>query len=659
MKKLLAILLVLIIFTSGLTVLANEPEFVRLRVLEAEGAIISWEPATRVITIQIGGSTIEFTQGSNIAYVNGQLFSLHHPLRNIGGFNYIYVPDLLNILESLATHLGNTLALLPLIMEEAAQLANIPGMAVAIVDINNDFVFYTGLGLADTTTGRPVDENTVFNLASISKPFTAIAIMQLVESGLIDLDSPVINYLPDFFVPPCPINGGDYRNITVRMLLTHTSGIQNDFTAGGALTTGSHNPNHLNNLLDNLANYPVMVPENTAFIYNNNAYNVLGVLAATVAGYSDYFAGFLSLTEENIFRPLGMSSTSFAVNENMPLAMGYDREGRQDQFLFYNAIPTGGLNSTAYDMARFMQAVLNGGEGILESETLDYMFAPQEFTFTGAPHTFGNLAHQGLGFHRAYAFGIAIDGFSFYGHNGNLIHYHSDMIFCFDNGLGVFITFNGMGAIGAERIYSEFLLRMAIQEIGGNFNLPPVPHVTPIEIAPEELERLTGIYLFSGADSFATLILTDEGNLAFMNYMGFDEPVTLFPLSDGSFIDDTFNFIFWFNFDYDEVLVQWGHNREVMAGARIDEIVISENFEDFIGVYVPVTEGNHVSLITRIEVGISEEGIPYILMHAYHGVTPIAPIVHLEDNRFLGNIEFTVEGGNTFLNIPLARFVRE
>ena len=671
MKKVLTVLLTLIIFTSGLGVYAHQhEEFVRLRILEEEGAIVEWHPETRDITVEISGIVIKFTQGSPIVYVNDiEYFTLSQPIRNIDRFHYIYLPDLIALFESFSqeetiietAHLANTIALLPLFMAEIEGLANVPGMAVAIVDYNNDFVFYGGFGLADASTGQEVDEHTVFGVASISKVFTAIAIMQLVEQGLIDLDAPVINYLPDFYVPPSPTDGGDYSNITIRMLLTHTSGINNDFLAGGVVTTDKPNPDHLNNFLENIARYPSLVPVNSAVLYNNNAYNLLGIIAATVAGYDDYYEGFIELTRENIFAPLGMNNTSFAVDENLPRAMGHDREGLVDEFLFYNGIPAGGLNSTAYDMSRFIQAVFNGGilddNRILQAETLSYMFAPQEFNFTDAPHTFLNIAHQGLGFHRAYAFGLAMDGFSFYGHNGNLIHHHSDLVFSFDNGIGAFITFNGIGAVGLERIYSEAILRVIIDEIGGDLNLPPMRDIELIE--SEEFEHLTGVYLFTSAEDFTSLILTDEGFLEFINYVGLGIDVTLYPLSDGSFITEN-DATFWFNLDYEEVIIQLGPNREMIAGARIDLNQFSppEGFEDFIGVYVPVTEDNHVSVVTKIEIGISEHGIPYLIAHALHGLAPIAPLAHIEGNSFVGNIEFVIEDDDIFLMLPLARFIK-
>ena len=568
---------------------------------------------------------------------------------------------------------SSTNVIAPILAAEFMALSNAPGVVMAIVDKNNDFVWTQGFGYADTTEERFVDEFTIFNLASISKSFTALAIMQLVEKGEIDLDEPLVTYLPHFSVMPCPFEGGSYENITVRMLLNHTSGIHNDFPASGILSIGGHDARFMNNFLANLSQTHMASPENVTVSYNNNAYIVLGILLASLAGCEDLFEGFADLMNERIFQPLGMNMTSFGVNPDLTefLAMGYDEEGIQDIFLYFNGLPSGGINSNAHDMTRFMESVLRGGEldgnRVISESTLDYMLTPQEFDFVNAPHKLGNM-RPGIGFHEISSV-FFLDGFTFVGHSGNIVHYNSDMIFCFDNGIGVFISSNGMGALGMERIYSEFLLRSVIDELEGVLYLPEDDlTVHPIQANDYYLSDYVGVFMVAGASYFSNVFLTEDGSLAIDGLpaalaAGVYEPLVLHPLSDGSFIDGVLGLRLWFNVnDEGGILLELGAFRSAIIGSSlsIDVILNCDEFKNFIGSYVPIqVDETHVNVITYIEVGISSLGKAYLRTHTIHGVVSIMPLVQIAGGKFMGNIEFISDGENTYLYIAQNRFISE
>jgi CubicO group peptidase (beta-lactamase class C family) len=208
-----------------------------------------------------------------------------------------------------------------------------------------------GYGKADQT-GRSVTPQTPFLLASVSKPITATAIMQLVEAGKIELDASVQRYVPDFRVAD-PVASGQ---ITVRHLLLHTSGIP--ITACDTRVNSDTLAEYVAELQTVLLDAPV----GTRHIYCSGNYNVLGRVIETVSGQS-----FGSYVQHHIFAPLEMPH-SFVTEEEARragMAQGY-------QWLFGLLVPThhrfnpsqlpsGFMISSAEDMSHFLVAQLNGG----------------------------------------------------------------------------------------------------------------------------------------------------------------------------------------------------------------------------------------------------------------------------------------------------------
>jgi CubicO group peptidase (beta-lactamase class C family) len=187
------------------------------------------------------------------------------------------------------------------------------GLAVGVIRDGRAVVF-RGHGLADIAARTPVTEDTVFRIGSVTKLFTAIAIMQLWEQGLIDLDRPASDYLRAYRL--VPMEAG-WRPATVRHLLTHTAGIPEvrgaadllhaDFTpSGGRPATLSVN---FGEPLPSLAEYyrkglRIVVEPGTAFAYTNHGWATLGQIVEDVRGMplSRFF-------RERIFEPLGMAHT--------------------------------------------------------------------------------------------------------------------------------------------------------------------------------------------------------------------------------------------------------------------------------------------------------------------------------------------------------------
>ncbi|MBC7250458.1 MAG: beta-lactamase family protein [Anaerolineae bacterium] len=232
----------------------------------------------------------------------------------------------------------------------------IPGVSMAIVE-GDQIVHLRGFGQARPDGEVPTPQ-TPFFIGSLTKSFTALAVMQLVEAGKIDLDAPVQRYLPWFRVADPQASA----QMTVRHLLNQTSGLP---TSSGEIQLADFDdrPDATERQARALSELVLTRPVGSAFEYSNSNYNLLGLIIEAASGesYADYI-------QKHIFTPLDMSHsyTSPTTAKQNGLAMGH-------QYWFalpfaapniptpYGSLPSGQLISSAEDMARYMSALLNGG----------------------------------------------------------------------------------------------------------------------------------------------------------------------------------------------------------------------------------------------------------------------------------------------------------
>lgn len=230
---------------------------------------------------------------------------------------------------------------------------NIPGMAVAIVR-GDEIAYMQGYGVADSA-GRAITPQTPFWLASVSKSITATAIMQLVESGQIDLDAPVTAYLPWFRE-----GMGDPTPITTRMLLNQTSGFSR-YSGHELIADNDLSDDALERNARRLSSAPLLFAPGTDWTYSNSNYDLLGYLIQTVSGQS-----YESYIEEHIFTPLEMRHAYTRVDQAEGMSEGYYPlwgDFRPLPTQFSRAVtPSAGLIASVEDLARYVIAHLNGGQ---------------------------------------------------------------------------------------------------------------------------------------------------------------------------------------------------------------------------------------------------------------------------------------------------------
>jgi CubicO group peptidase (beta-lactamase class C family) len=351
------------------------------------------------------------------------------------------------------------------------------GLAVGVVRDGRPTFFY-GHGLANVATGTPITDDTAFRIGSITKLFTAIAVMQLWEQGHLDLDAPAADYLRAYKLVPI---GAGWRLASLRHLLTHTAGIP-EIRGVGDLIHASLTPSGGRSAvlsvrpgepLPSLAEYyrdglRIVVEPGTAFAYSNHGFATLGQIVEDVSGLplERYF-------RERIFEPLGMAGSDLVRSERVAsrLATGYvlGRSGpcpvrdREEVGAGHGAI-----YATPRDMARFATALLGGGANehgkILEPETLATMFEPH---YQPDPRIPG----MGLGFFRG-----DVGGHRTVAHDGILPGFNSALLLAPDDGVGIIAFTNGSSGafswlqIDLDRVLRQ-LLGVADEAVRGD-----VPH---------------------------------------------------------------------------------------------------------------------------------------------------------------------------------------
>ena len=261
--------------------------------------------------------------------------------------------------KSFLTTIANTTAYVKTEMEKYKAV----GLSVALVS-GDKVVWSQGFGWADKENQIAATEDTVYMLGSGTKTLTAVAVLKLVEQGIVSLDEPIVNYIPEFnMVDRFP---DQMRNMTVRRSLNHHSGIPGDLYNAQVLYGAPWNQwggcdVYMDWLLDYLSkDYPSHPPGQMA-TYSNTGF----VLAGEVALRADGPAGetFPDYLARKLFEPLGMNHTSlFVIKEN--LATGYEGgEPTEDKILNCTVGASGGAFTTVKDMARFLIMVNNGGMG--------------------------------------------------------------------------------------------------------------------------------------------------------------------------------------------------------------------------------------------------------------------------------------------------------
>jgi len=348
---------------------------------------------------------------------------------------------------SAASGLGLDTVKIDALVQEAMEQYRIPGLAVGFVHRDHT-VYVQGYGIADEGK-RPVSTATPFMLGSISKSFTALAIMQLVEQGRLKLDDPVRQHLPELRWEEFEAGGP----VTVRHLLNQTSGLST-YHGKAWLADGKLMPADALRRLDGVK---LKEAAGAVFYYSNVNFVLLGEIVARVSGMS-----YEKYVVKSIFQPLEMRNSFDGNSDDGRMAVGYQSVfGKMLETRHPIApalVPAGFLAASAEDMTHYLTAQLNGGQyggrAILTPEGIRTMHTPE------AGHSYG------FGW---FAFGDRI------WHGGDNENFHSDVIVDLDSGWGLVVLMNTNDALKTTlygHAYGELSMRLMEAVVRGG-DLPP------------------------------------------------------------------------------------------------------------------------------------------------------------------------------------------
>jgi CubicO group peptidase (beta-lactamase class C family) len=285
----------------------------------------------------------------------------------------------------------------------------IPGFSVGIVSTDR-IIYAKSFGFKDLDNHIPATNNDPFHIASISKTFTAIAVMKLVEENKLNLDSPVVRYLSYFKTA-----GRDHEKITVRQLLSHTSGLPQVLADDRRFDKGE-NKNATEVTIKNLSEVKLLDKPGKRYSYSNYGFIVLAAIVSQVSG-----TDFPAFIKQEILSPLKMSNSFYTELTPGGVAVAYQRTPKEVKRSVVHVeneamAGAGGLMSNINDMCTWSMFALNRGQvnghRILREQTFDTMLSADVVEYSDSVYT----AKRGLGWQL-----ITNAGTEFYGHAGRYL----------------------------------------------------------------------------------------------------------------------------------------------------------------------------------------------------------------------------------------------
>ena len=310
-----------------------------------------------------------------------------------------------------------------------------PGLAVGVVK-DQELVYARGFGVTNLETGGEVTPRTLFHMASVTKPFVATSIVQLLEQDKLALDDPIVQHLPYF-----ELEDRRYDMLTIRQFLSHSSGMPDvhDYH----WDEPEYDEGALERFVRSLSDRSLVTMPGEKFTYSNMAFEVLGDLIAKVSGQS-----FADYVQEHILLPLGMNDSSILIRNVDPalLANGHveeeDGKVRVTEHYAYNRRhgPSSCLYSNVVDMSQWAMANMNRGElegaRILDASSYELLWTPEVEVGAGD----GRPRYIGLSW-----FLSEHAGHQTVSHGGRDIGYQTNLVMVPDAGVAVIVLSNYFG----------------------------------------------------------------------------------------------------------------------------------------------------------------------------------------------------------------------
>ncbi|WP_063128458.1 serine hydrolase domain-containing protein [Nocardia fusca] len=367
-------------------------------------------------------------------------------------------------------------------LDELRAEYHVPGASLAV--LAGGALHEMASGMLNTATGVEVTPDSVFLSGSTAKIYTASLIMQLVDAGKLDLDTPVVGVLPEFATPDPEAT----RQITVRQLLSHTGGVTNDFNHDSG-----RGDDCLARYVEAARGVPLDCPPGTSYSYGSLGYVVLGRLVETLTGTT-----WDQALDEMLFQPLGLERSMTLPEQALRfrVAMGHTA-GRNPEpapvwdMMPRSAGPYGRIITSAGDVARLATMFLDGGvtpDGIrlLSEEAVATMQRPQ----VASPDKWTMSADS-------WGLGPALydwNGVTGFGHDGSAVTQHSYLRVVPSAGVVIVLLCNG-GEFG--KLYADLVGELLAETAGVQMPPPFAPATSPPAV---DMTALVGTYRRGGVE---------------------------------------------------------------------------------------------------------------------------------------------------------------
>lgn len=387
---------------------------------------------------------------------------------------------------------------------------------------NGELVLSDAYGTDDAAKKTEVTTDSVYGVASISKMFATAAVMQLVEDGKIDLDQPVVKYIPEF-----TMKDARYKDITVRMLLNHSSGLLGGDLANALLFDDADTYYH-DHFLEKLSNETLKADPGAYSVYCNDGFLLAELVVERVSGKS-----FTDYLQENIFTPLALTHTRTPqqIGDADAVAGAYLQKG--EKILpteCFNAIGTGGIYSCAEDLCRFgMTFTKNNGQLLSAASVAATMV--QEGRKGQWCEEYSGMLDYGLGWDSVDTYPFADYGITAMEKGGDSLFYHGQLMVFPEYDLSVAVLSSG-GSSSYDAIFAQYLAKEFLKDQGvlsqKTIKAVPTKYEMNKQKVPEGLDIYNGYYTSYGAtykvklasDSLTIVNLADKKTTMKFTYSG-------------------------------------------------------------------------------------------------------------------------------------------
>ncbi|NKW95923.1 serine hydrolase domain-containing protein [Bacillus toyonensis] len=410
--------------------------------------------------------------------------------------------------------------------EKAALLTKSHGttsVQYALID-NGKLTLSGQAGKNDMEGEQPLTKDTLYGIGSVSKMYATAAVMKLVDEGKVDLDAPVVNYVPDF-----KMKDGRYKRITPRMLLNHSSGLQGSTLSNAFLFNDNDTYSH-DFLLQQLSNQSLKADPGAFSVYCNDGFTLAEILAERVSGMS-----FTEFLHQRFTEPLKMNHTKTPQDkwrDEKRAGLYFPAYQGQLPIESVNVIGTGGVSSTAEDMVRFSQLFMGQGKGILSDKVVKAM-EQEEYKKGMWPGDGDNIFNYGLGWDSVKLYPFSEYGIKGLAKGGDTALQHAILVVLPEQKMAAAVLSSG-GRSSTNQLLATELLLAVLKEKGTIKNIKPNKSFgKPVKVKmPQEVAKKAGFY--GNSETHFKIEITKNGEL----FLPSNREEKYVYTADGSFINE-------------------------------------------------------------------------------------------------------------------------